>query len=76
MNRSPARAPKKISLPFLTCSGLEPPVRNIIDPISMTISARPPAIPMRKRKKAVVKGPCCTGIQPSAESMAKSPQSP
>lgn len=76
MNRRPASAPKKISLPFLTCSGLLPPVKKMIDPINMTIRARPPAMPIRNRKKAVVKGPCSTGMQPSAESMCLSGQSP
>ncbi len=69
MKRRPRIAPVKISLPFLTCSGLLPPVMIVIVPIIMRMIAIPPAMPTMKRRRARVKLLVSKGMQPRAESM-------
>ena len=46
MKRSPMMAEVKISLPFLTCSGLEPPVTMRMEAIIMMTRAAKPARPI------------------------------
>lgn len=76
MKSSPVIAPVNNSLPFLTCSALSPPVIIWIVATSMMTSEIAPAVPARKVSSADVKPDVLTGRQPSAVSIASSPQLP
>lgn len=76
MNNNPVIAPVNNSLPFLTLSALSPPVIIWIVAISIITSAIAPAVPARNPNNVDVKSPVWTLRQPSAVSIAVSPQLP
>lgn len=66
----------KSSLPFLTASALSPPVIIWMVAMSMITSEMAPAVPARKVRRETVKPLVSTLKQPSAVSIACSPQLP
>ena len=76
IKRRPVMAPVNSSLPFLTCSALSPPVMIWTVATNMITREIAPAVPARKVRRAEVKPEVLTGRQPSAVSMAWSPQLP
>ncbi len=76
IKRSPVIALVKSSLPFFTASALSPPVMIWIVAISMITNEMAPAVPARKVRRETVKPLVSTLRQPSAVSIACSPQLP